>query len=331
MFKVLTKDFIYKPELEMKIEEPTEEIVLFGKTYRMYKDDWKHHVHLKITNRCDAFCDFCIERATRDEVENHARFLEGARELLAEMDEAGVLRTVSITGGEPTVSPIIQDAIDMCSRYSLKMFSINTNGYRLGILSPNSFKGWVDISKHAIDDRMVFRRCCNVGKGTIEAFKERQVSGKVRLQCVLGVNGGLGSLEDIDAFIEYYKDCADDFSFRSLIIEDEEGTVDPLFWAFRDKLFHAGCLEEQAIQDYYVYEIYDYMGKKVTLSWSNMAMLRKHNETHEGENFLEEIIVHPNGNITGSWNQKSLMIYNTMCSGCKYHGNGCRHTSGGCY
>lgn len=329
MFKVLTKDFLYDPILEMKIEEPTEEITLFGKTYRMYKDDWKHHIHLKITNRCDSSCDFCIERSTRNETEYPNRFLASAQILISSMSNAGHLRTVSITGGEPTVSPILQETIALCNRYDMKLFSMNTNGYKLDAIRPDSFNGWANISKHNIDDREIFGRLWNLDEHTIRIFKQRQKNAKVRLQCVLGVNGGLKSLSEIDAFIDYFKDSADDFSFRSLIIEKEDGKMDPLFQLFRDKLFLSGCLEEQAIQDYYVYEVYNYKGKLVTLSWSNMALLRKHNETHESEKFLEEIIVHPNGNITGSWNQKTLVIADGQCISCNYFHNGCRYESSG--
>lgn len=335
MFKVLTKDFIYNPVLEMKIEEPTEEIQLFGKTYRMYKDEWKHHIHLKITNMCDAKCAFCIEKGSRDDYENAIRFHESAKLLIQNMHTQGHLKTISITGGEPTLSPVLQDTIRMCLCYEPKLLSINTNGYAIGAIEPNTFKGWLNISKHRIDDRAIFKRSWNLDSGQILAFKERQENANVRLQCVLGVKGGLESQTDIDNFIDHFKDCADDFSFRSLIIESAQGSVDPLFWDFRDKLFQSGCLEEQAIQDYYVYEIYNYKGKKVTLSWSNMALLKNHNETHK-DNFLEEIIVHPDGKITGSWNKKTLKIYNPYapekCRSCKYLDNGCRHrsSSGGC-
>ena len=56
MFMTLKSGFIKNPMLEMDVQALTDDITLFGKSYRMYHDDWKHHVHLKCTNICDADC-----------------------------------------------------------------------------------------------------------------------------------------------------------------------------------------------------------------------------------------------------------------------------------
>jgi hypothetical protein len=131
---------------------------------------------------------------------------------------------------------------------------------------------------------------------------------KVRFQCVLGIGNGLKTINDIQKFMDHYSETVDDFSFRSLIIEDAEGEVPCLFKELRKWLFDNNWCKEQTVQDYYVYEVFDPPGMKpITISWSNMGLLRKYNETHNG-NFLEEIIVHPDGMVTGSWNRKTLVI-----------------------
>jgi hypothetical protein len=59
-----------------------------------------------------------------------------------------------------------------------------------------------------------------------------------------------------------------------------------------------------------------------------MKKLKEYNESHDS-NFLEEIIVHPDGMVTGSWNKKSLIIHNPIDKSknsfieCK--GIGCEH------
>lgn len=309
MFKTLDKDFIREPVLEMNITEPTDDIVLFGKNYKMYKDDWKHHVHLKCTNRCDAHCAFCIEHASKADRENPQLFLDNTRSLLQQLSDAGHFRTLSVTGGEPTAFLRLQEVVDMANEFKPLLFSINSNGSgMLSNIKERTFNGWLDLSKHSIDDRHIFKRNLNVDREHIMEFKSRQPDGKVRIQCVLGVAGGLETIEDIDKFIDYFKGAADNFSFRSLIIEEDHDKVPALFKKFRNMMFDGGMTKQQVVQDYYVYETYDYKGADVTVSWSNMAQLRTYNETHPDERFLEEIIVHPDGMITGSWNKKTLVI-----------------------
>jgi len=112
--------------------------------------------------------------------------------------------------------------------------------------------------------------------------------------------------------METFTGHVDDFSFRSLIIDDDHSKIPLLFTEFRKFLFEFGTCSEQAIQDYYVYETFDLNGTAITISYSNMALLREYNETTPDNNFLQEIIVHPDGMITGSWNKQTLVIKETL-------------------
>ena len=309
MFRTLKKDFILNPPLEMNVDSPTDQIGLWGKTYRMYSDEWKHHVHLKCTNRCDANCNFCIERPSWKDKENPDLFLASAKELLRQLHEQKMLYTVSLTGGEPTLFPLLNETIAVANSYPLKLFSMNSNGRFLDRLERNSFDGWVNISKHGIHDGCVMNRDWEVTPGYISSIREEQPNMKVRFQCVLGTEHGLESISDIKQFMDTYSESVDDFSFRSLIIEDAEGEVPKLFKDFRKWLFDNGWCIEQTIQDYYVYEVFNPPRMKpITISWANMGLLQRYNESHD-DNFLEEIIVHPDGMVSGSWNRKSLIIY----------------------
>ena len=308
MFKTITdkEQFIKNPILEMDISNDYDIIHLFGKEYRMYKDLWKHHVHLKCTNVCDSDCAFCIEKDSRYDNNNREKFIKNCKALLNELNDQGMLYTVSVTGGEPTIAPHINEIINLVGKYNLMLFSMNTNGRHLDKLERDSFNGWINISKHSIHDNLIFDRDFEVTPEYLKLIKNNQKNAKIRFQCVLGIVGGLKSLGDIKRFMSCYNDVVDDFSFRSLIVDKKEDEIPILFKEFRDWLFPY-CIE-QTIQDYYVYEIYNVDGyKPITVSWSNMYLLKKYNET-SNDNFLEEIIVHPDGMITGSWNKKSLII-----------------------
>lgn len=306
MFKVLTKDFIKNPVLEMDVTAPTDEIELYGKKYRMYADDWKKHIHLKCTNMCDANCDFCIERASRHELGNCHDFLTSMKEVVYQMQDQGHFRTLSVTGGEPTAFGYLQSIVNFANSVRPMLFSINSNGYDLESMERDTFDGWFNLSKHAIDDSRIFHRGKNVTPAALEMFKILQPRAHIRIQCVLGMKEGLRNLNDILRFIQYFKGHVDNYSFRSLILDNDYDKIPQLFTDLRNYLFDH--MVEQAIQDYYVYEIYDLHGTSITLSWSNMFLLKQYNETHRDENFLEEIIVHPDGMVTGSWDKRTLII-----------------------
>lgn len=313
MYKVITNkaEFIENPILEMNEEQlnnaKTNTITLYGKEYKMYDDEWKHHVHIKCTDHCDSNCEFCIEMKERNNPQNKEEVMNSTVQVLSQMAMQGQLRTVSITGGEPTIFPLLKELVTYINSYKLTLFSINTNGRFLDNI-PTDFEGWVNISKHAVDDKDVFKRDFVVTPSDIVNFKRTHQKAKVRLQCVLGVTSKMKTISDIVDFIFHYGKYVDDFSFRNLIIDGDEEKVDGLLFELRDTLFKGGEFIEQVIQDYYVYETYKMFGTSITISWSNMKKLRDYNESHDN-NFLEEIIVHPDGTVSGSWNKKSLIIH----------------------
>ena len=72
-------------------------------------------------------------------------------------------------------------------------------------------------------------------------------------------------------------------------------------------------LKEQTIQDYYVYEIWNYNGIDITLSYSNMKMLLK-TEKKEAYNVCREFILHPDGTFSGSWTRTNKIILEGLLS-----------------
>ena len=73
-------------------------------------------------------------------------------------------------------------------------------------------------------------------------------------------------------------------------------------------LFDNADLVEQVLKDYYVYETWQLNGALITLSHSNMGLLRDMEES-EPDNILREIIVHPDGLISGSWYRNKKIIF----------------------
>lgn len=307
------KDFERSPELGVDDpEKDSVELELFGKKWRMANDAWRHHVHLKCSNRCDGKCAFCSEKDTWKDPENASAFFESVKTLLDQMKAQKALETVSITGGEPTGWKPIQTLVDVVqNEYSPRLFSMNSNGaHMLTALKPKSFQGWLDLSKHAVDDTRVMCRPVNVTPTHIRNFKKLHPLARVRVQCVLGASPwGLKDMDEVFDFVNYFRRSVDNFSFRSLIIEKEDGAPTKLLTELREFLFANAEPVEQRIQDYYVYEIYRLEGAEIMVAWSYMNLLRKYYSEHPESNFLQEIIVHPDGVVSGSWDRKTQVIY----------------------
>ena len=104
MLNIITNksDYHFSPELATDMVSYDLPLTLFGKQWYIMDDYWMKQIHLKITDRCNAACPFCIEQNSHIR-ENKKLFLANVSRLHDEMDEQGHLATVSITGGEPAL------------------------------------------------------------------------------------------------------------------------------------------------------------------------------------------------------------------------------------
>lgn len=291
----------------------TKDYQLFGQNVTFYDDPWMHHLHLKVTDKCNAKCSFCIEQdcCVDEDAEVYLRNLDIT---LNEMQKAGLLYSVSVTGGEPTLFSRFEDLCDILSKYDIGFLTLNTNGallpkYRKKI---DGLFDFVNISRHSIldhDNDIIFgTQVLTVSE--LKKLRKKFKKTKMRIQCVMW-HGCMP--KDMNDFVETYS-FADDISFRRLMEVGDEYSLD--YQIFEHDYRY--CLEyafnnwefiEQTIQDYYVYEIYNCGTTNVTFSYSNMKMLRDVERT-ESESFYRELILHPNGILSGSWLKDRKILLN---------------------
>lgn len=303
MIRTITNksDYKFLPELETDVKSYNTPVRLFGKPWYIMDDYWMKHIHLKITDRCNAACPFCIEKNSHI-IENAEQFITNVNRLLNEMDAQGHLTTVSITGGEPSLCDHTGAVIALVKEHNC-FLNINTNfsHFIIGYHQPD----WLNISCHTLGPDN-YCRLVELRKERIAIYRHINPGTKIRIQCVLHKQG-MQSISEILSFITHYKDCVDDFSFRRLISLDET-TDDDLLQQFKHYLFDNADLVEQVLKDYYVYETWQLNGALITLSHSNMGLLRDMEES-EPDNILREIIVHPDGLISGSWYRNKKIIF----------------------
>jgi MoaA/NifB/PqqE/SkfB family radical SAM enzyme len=294
------KDFSLTPKLSVDNFDGVD-CELFGKPVQFRDDYWLRNIHVKITDRCNAMCEFCIEKDSHVE-ENAMRLLTNLESLMRQMNKQGLLSTITITGGEPTLCGHLQNVLNLIAKYDV-FSSMNTNGSFEGTL--HNAPDWINVSKHGIDDADVFKWLYPVSLDDLQGLKDRTGS-KLRLQGLLQ-KGYLDSVDKVLKYMTYYDGVADDFGFRQLIGDGDNIKPEVDLIPLRKFLFKNAQFVEQVIQDYYVYETWKYNGKQVTLSFSDMGMLIE-NEKTEDPRILREIIVHPDGMITGDWNRKTKVI-----------------------
>lgn len=299
--------------------EDSKEYELFGNKVVVYDDVWMHHLHLKVTDKCNAACEFCIEQHCAKN-ENENTFLINLDRTLNAMSEADLLFSVSVTGGEPTLFGRFEDLCSILSKYNIGFLTMNTNGFWVEkyIDYIDGLFDFINISRHSISDERnneIFHT--NVlTKNELKALKSRLKTTKMRIQCVMSE---VTTVEEMNEFIDAYS-FADDISFRRLMEAGDEFGLDYsldkdrynecLEWAFNNWEF-----KEQTIQDYYVYEIYNTGSTDVTFSYSNMRLLREVEHT-ESEDFYREFILHPDGTLSGSWLKDNKILISDKTEVC---------------
>ena len=297
------QDYVAQPFLTSDERDYDLRATLFGKEWAMYDDFWMRHIHVKVTDRCDAHCPFCIEKDSHIK-ENRERLTANLETLLTELDQQQMDGTVSITGGEPSLCAHAGEVVDIIKRHN-RFLNINTNFHHTidSTLDPD----WLNISRHQIDQDP-YTRIWGLDFGMLDEYKKEHKKTKARIQCVLHPHG-LQSVDDIRRFIDVYASSLliDDFSFRRLINTKDGEAERDLFVEFKEYLFNHATFVEQTIQDYYIYEIYELDENLITISFSDMALLKKF-ESREPDNLLREIIIHPDGLVSGSWYRDRKII-----------------------
>lgn len=287
------------------------EVNLFGHKILVEKNEWLWHLHLKLTDVCNAKCFFCVEQNSKCN-ENAKRYLQTVDQMLYEMERAGILYSVSVTGGEPLLFKRFDELCGILERHDIKFLTMNTNGKYLDkhIEKIDGLFDFVDISRHAISDQQnneIFGADM-ITLDELKALKKRFRYTKMRLQCVLC---DVNTIDDVLKLIDAYS-FADDISFRKLMKLSEQTGIryddkEDLYNQILEYAFNHFELVEQTVQDYYVYEIWKYNDIFITFSYSNMKMLNKV-EKEEDDAVCREFIIHPDGTISGSWNKEMKVI-----------------------
>jgi len=229
---------------------------------------------------CNAKCSFCYWKKQCGLTEDKVQFVCDTL--------PDIFKQVSITGGEPTLSPNLSSYLKIV-RDRFDKVVLNTNGYKL-TKEHVDLVDHVNISRHHYED----------GKN-IEIFGVRSIPstmdlirlgsyGDITLNCVL--EDGFKDRVFIDNYISFAKMVGAKVAFRkyfnNLNILNEIDKDDTLI----DYHSCGACLHRR----------HKIKGVDVTYKYSVQ-------ETHEAIGGIYELILQANGDLTFDWEGKKVLTY----------------------
>ena len=284
---------------------------------------------------CNADCKFCVAQlryAHRNLLYNKIH-IKNKREYLKRLEEVlKVVRplnpSVSITGGEPTISPILTDVLKLVDKYGFRKRTITTNGSGLfniqdgdTILNNLIKYHWdhLNISRTSYDDninRKIMRYEKDTEYSSMEDLKKildiaNKSPLKHRISCLL-LKESVNSVEEIKKYVdEYIKVGANNFIFRELMDYDHKAVnKEKIEYCDSNKIKLNDIWEDfekypelkpylNILGYYYYVEIYKYKG--CTIASESADLNQQYVEKEKNKDTVYEMVFHTNGNLCGGW------------------------------
>lgn len=288
-----------------------------------------------VDDYCNADCKFCVaqlryqhrnEMYNKEHIKDRDKYLDRLAEVLKLVRPLNP--SISITGGEPTLSPILTDILKMVDKLGFRKRTITTNSSGLfrkqngDLIINNLIKyEWnhLNISRESYNDKLnkqIMRYNIEDEYCSNEMLKEiLQITNKSemrhRLSCLL-LKESVNSVEEIKKYIDYYSSIgANNFIFRELMDYDRHSVNrEKIEYCDSNKIRLNDIWKEMSkyteferylnILGYYYYvEIYKYKG--LTIASESANLNQQYTEKDKHKDIVYEIVFHNNGNLCGSW------------------------------
>lgn len=245
------------------------------------------NLSIVVPGGCNANCQFCFWKKTK----TCNNYLEKMKVTLSNLPSQ--FYQLSLTGGEPTLSPYLEGIVNSIDREKFKHTVLTTNGANL-LEKVNILKGKIDhinISRHHYDDN-INNSIFNSKMLTTEQLKEvtnelNKVGIDVTYSAVLNEN--LSTKEEIETYIQFAKENgASQVFFRK-----PHGTLDP---SDAEKAFESVESKEYSCP---VCRTKNQIINEIKVSWK--ASLE---EPSKELGTIYELIMNENAELTKDWEGK---------------------------
>lgn len=236
---------------------------------------------------CNASCDFCFWERSLTESPQYVNFLGWyLKELKNEVTQ------VSITGGEPTLSPVFNNVIKVLGRAKIPKVVLTSNGANLKnkLEKINGVVKHINISRHDVDDevnRKVFKSDKIPTEKELIGICEIANSMKIDITINKVVGADYSDENELFNYIEFVKRIG-----ASALVIRKDYSIDtleqiPLAQSFKSVFIRQSC--PVCITDSYLFK-----GLPVHIKYS----LKEPSFAVDG---LYELIYHSDGKLTEDW------------------------------
>lgn len=300
--------------------------------YKVYKN---FNFSIFIDDYCNADCKFCVaqlryqhkkelyNKVHISDLDKYLKRLEYILNLIRPLNPS-----VSITGGEPTLSPILTDVLKLVDDLNFRKRTITTNGSGLlniqnnDIILNNLIKyNWnhLNISRASYIDELnkrIMRYNSEKEYCSMDNLKEilnisNNSTLEHRISCLL-LKESVCSVEEIKNYIDFYNNIgANNYIFRELMdydktavnyekmkyCDDNKIKLNDIWNDFKN---YPDFVPYLNILGYYYYvEIYKYLG--ATVASESADLNQQYLEKSKHKDTIYEMVFHNNGNLCGSW------------------------------
>lgn len=300
-----------------------------------------------VDDECNADCKFCVAQLRyknrnmlyqKDHIKSDKEYFKRLEEVLSYVRPLNP--SVSITGGEPTISSRLPKICELLKKYKIRKKTITTNGTGLKDLSIDGVLNTledtefdhINISRTVIDDCknnniMRFSDSTNFRNNDLEFVMDKLKRDSkfkkvphVRMSCVL-LKDGVHTVNQIKEYVNFYKEGygVDNFIFRQLMDYDHKA-INPEIMKYyetnkislddiwKDMENHKELVPYLNLLGYYYYvEIYKY--NECTIASEAANLERQYKEKGNHPDTVYEMVFHTDGKLCGSWipNEERLM------------------------
>lgn len=248
------------------------------------------NLSLVLPGPCNADCSFCFWERNDAEEEDYGNAVYN--QLIA-LDDAGFSPTqISITGGEPTLSPAFDDVMEQLRGLETKVV-LTTNGAKLlQKIDKMSPVDHINISRHAIDDDENYAIFgTNTVPDTADLKRLCKKANRNGIDVTLNrvIDSGLSSKQTVNDFIKYAKSVgASAVCFRvDYGAENNDMSMLPV-QDYLGQFKESGCP---------VCKTYSYLIKGMPVSFKMSVMEPSSVKIPE----IYELIIQPDGRLTTDW------------------------------
>lgn len=337
------KTLRYKRQADYKISDY--EMVPFKFDTGMKKVYKNFNLSIFVDDACNADCKFCVAQLryehrgklyNKHHIVDNKEYMERLREVLTYVQPLNP--SISITGGEPTISNRLVPIIKLVDELGYRKRTITTNGSGLFRMIDGK-----TIPEHLIDCKSDH---LNISRAYVDEEKNKQIMlyqegteyssndrirevaqlvkespMKIRMSCIL-LKEGVNSVKKIKEYIDFYQEYGiDNFIFRQLMDYDHLAVnKEKVAYCDKNKVelndiweemeSHLEFIPYMNLLGYYYYvELYDYHGCRIASESANLE--QQYKEKENNQDTVYEMVFHTDGILSGSWvpNEEILMNY----------------------